>query len=350
MRKTDASDMVGVYRCRICDDMWREHSAAKPEACPSCGAKRIATVPVVGGAVEYALADRSDGYAIEDIRFGKIAVWGELISPNQYTETLNSQRQIGRNSARVPSMGDLLVRERAITRKQFAAVLRMRTQGWQDDAEQDFGELVVSRNLLSRERLIELKRAQIAIAEKGETPPPLSLLAFEKRLLSEKETVILLQAQARNGKGLLAALRAEIGEVASPTTLILGRKGSRERKLRLGIAVALVPIMLILIAGRIAADRVYVATQCNACRDIRSARLDSKWPMECRKCEGQQVYPLYICRRCADKFTVQKPGSRGLECPHCKSDNIAPMTKDVNEQEIRANATVESGRRGGSDR
>jgi len=348
--KAHADGKGGVYRCRVCDEMWRERSGGKPGACPNCGAKRIATVPVVGGAVEYALADRSEGYALEDIRFGKIAVWGELISANQYTETLNAQRQIGRNSARVPSLGDLLVKQRALTRKQFEAVLRVRARAWQDAAEEEFGETMVSRNLLSRERLLELKRAQMAVAEKGETPPPLSLLAFEKRMLTEKETVVLLQAQARNGKGLLAMLREEIGETVSPGVLILGRKGSRERKVRLGIAAALVPLLLIIVAGRVAGERVYVATQCEGCRDMRSAPLDSKWPIKCRKCEEMQVYPLYICRRCAHKFTVHKPGSRGLKCPNCNSDNIVPLTKDVSEQEIRANATMESGRRVGSDR
>jgi len=326
-----------AFRCRICGAAWRDNSGTRPEACPRCGARRVSALPVIGGAIEYALADRSQGYALEDIRFGKIAQWAGLITANQYSEALNRQRQYIGRAGHIPTLGEILVKQGALSRRQVEAVLLVRTHAWQDASEDLLCEVAAANGLLTREQILQVKQAQMAIAEKGETPPPLALLLYEKRLLTEKEVEALLQAQARRGRGLICLVQTQVSTRRSPLEVIFGASGTPARTAGIALGAVLVVALLLLVVSRWARPALYLQTQCERCKNISARPSTTRWPDKCSNCKERAVYPAAICLRCGHKFIVKKPGAPGVRCPACGYDRykIPSNRKGEDEKSIR---------------
>ena len=93
--------------------------------CGACGADQLAPAPIIEGAVDYSIADRSKGYAIEDIRFGKIAQWAGFISPYQYNQALAKQKQIAETGQHAPHIAQVLISQKIMDQLQMKAVLEV---------------------------------------------------------------------------------------------------------------------------------------------------------------------------------------------------------------------------------
>jgi len=330
--------ILSVNRCRACETMWRIKPADKSQKCPNCGSERVAEVSVVGGAVEYVMADRSRGYALEDILLGKLAQWAGMITVNQYSDALNQQRQHVGRGGRVPPLGEVLIKHGALKRRQVEALLALRAGGWQDASEQEFEQIVLESGVLARERMLDGRTAQMAPAEKGETPPPLALVLYEKRLLAEKEIEALLQTQARRGTGLVAMALAASAEVPGSVGVekLLGAKGSTQRKLRIAGMIAAVPILVLILYSIIGGRERLVETQCDTCtRTGYYFPVTSVWPQKCDRCGKHTVFPRALCLRCAEKFEVTDPNSPSIRCPHCGYDRYELLTNNLDEAKER---------------
>ncbi len=81
-------------RCEDCGAELRNVPWLPGTACPRCGSGHYAPVPVIRTGSDYETADRSQGFAIEDVRFGRLAQWAEMITAKQLQSILHEQRQL----------------------------------------------------------------------------------------------------------------------------------------------------------------------------------------------------------------------------------------------------------------
>ena len=56
-----------VVRCETCRSIFRNVKWEEGARCPRCRSPKFLPLPIDSDAVEYTLADRSQGYALEDI-------------------------------------------------------------------------------------------------------------------------------------------------------------------------------------------------------------------------------------------------------------------------------------------
>jgi len=280
---------------------------------------------------DYAAADRSQGFALQDIRFGRLAQWAELITPRQFQRALFRQSQSARQHVPVPDLASLLVKEKALTRRQADAVLSALTVDPGDADDIEFG-LAAARTGLATEADVErCRRIQERVAAEGGDVPPLALLLCEKRILKENQVRLLLKRLEREGKGLLHHIRRAAG-----ATMALPSREGRWRPLwyNPAVRVGLVAFLILLTAlvwyrGAVARGKAYVAVRCEHCGAEGGAPLSSKWPLECPQCKQKALYPLAVCTQCGERFIVKDIMGYGTSCPRCGSTKYKLLTSDV---------------------
>lgn len=328
-----------VVRCESCGTSFRNVRWAEGTRCPRCRSPRFFPVPVVGVAVDYALADRSQGYALEDIRFAKIAQWAGLISAAHYQDAFNRQNEFVAAKATVPPIGEILLKMKALDKAAVAAILRYRCQERPGEDEAEFAGLARQSKFLSEEKAEECRMAQVEAAKLGQEPAPLPCLLYEKRYLQENQILALLQKQAAGDAGLIHQIRREIREnTVTAGERIFGPKGTPQRSLRITVAGVLAAAILILgIREAVVEPPKNVVTFCTACQVRGGMPFTTKWPAKCPDCGAKtpSVYPLAICIRCGHTVAV-KDGELPGKCEKCGvRGKVKWFTHDINEERIK---------------
>lgn len=330
-------ETAAVLHCGRCGFRYR-NPGDENTACPECGFEKPLPVHIWGGAVEYALADRRKGYALEDIRFGKLAQWAGLISVNQYQEALSVQREMLGRLGKIPCLAEVMLKRKFMSQREVEAVLRARVDGWQDPSDDDFGKLALSKNMITQAQFQAAKQVQHNLYESDREVPPLPLILYEKRYLQDKEIAALVQAQEQKRMGIAVMIRSASSRAKSTSSLvprILGEKGPARRN-RIAAMVIVIALLTVLFwrFGGIGGTKM-VATYCTHCSARRAASLNSEWPLDCDTCGNKTVYPMAVCTRHGHLFHIENPGSPGIRCPECGTSQYLMLTVDVDPAEYR---------------
>jgi Zn finger protein HypA/HybF involved in hydrogenase expression len=334
-----------VVRCEACNAVFRNVAWTEGSRCPRCRSPRFVPLLIAGDALDYMLADRSQGYALEDIRFAKITQWAGLISAQQYHEAFNRQKEYLGAEARVPPIGEIMRNLKWLKKIGIQAVLAYRCLPRPDDDDSEFAKLALQSKFVEQDKLAECMDAQREIQRAGHDVPPLPCLLYEKRYLQENQVQALLQKQAESGSGLIHRVQEYVRQHSRATMdQLLGPKGSKQRKLRAALAAALV-VFAVWKAGSslIEAQTKMVKTMCTepACSQISAKPANADWPARCDACpkHGRTVFPVSICEKCGREYVNDKPNAVSARCPHCGSTRVIRLIDDsVNVREIQLNS------------
>ena len=314
-----------ILRCEDCKKTTRDMKWSEGTPCPECGSRKFLPVTIIRGAEDYTLADRSKGFSVEDIRFGKIAVWGELITPFQYNQALSRQKSHLASKPEAPPLGQVMVDMKMLTEGQAAAILDVVCRKRPNQDDEDFGMIVLQNSLLDKEALHEMRRAQKDYGADHNEVPPIGMLMFEKRVLQENKVIAILKAQSRKGRGLLHHLKQAIEANREETFIerILGPADDPARRRQvliagvLGIVVIGVWVKMFLGGG---GDMIDV--MCKECHSLYQVEWTDQFPLKCKKCGKEAVHWAYKCKRCERVFPWESQVRRGARCPHCRSSNV----------------------------
>jgi len=332
--KPAGKTLISTVRCDDCGARCSDFPWFPGTPCPRCGSENFVPVPVIKKGSDYATADRSQGFALEDVRFGRLAQWAEFITPRHCRRALHQQREIARSKRSVPDLGTLLIKEKLMNRKQVDAVLAARcaTPGNQED--QDFARAALQHRYVTEAQLEECRELQEESAREGCDPAPLPLLLYEKRYMQEKMILALLKTEALRDRGLLCQIRASAEGEASEFDLsrLVQSWHSLIRRPKVVLAVVLLGVMLVFWAFRFSGGPVYATVECANCHALTGRPVDSKWPVKCPQCGQQAMYPQAICLECGKRFPV-KDTDYGSGCPECNSRRFMMITSE-NEDEL----------------
>jgi len=334
-----------VVRCDDCSSIFRNIEWCEGTRCPRCRSPRFLPLPIVGDAVDYVLADRTQGYALEDIRFAKIAQWSGLISTQQYHEAFSRQNEYISANAAAPPIGEIMRSARFLKKVEISAVLHYRCLERPDKDDAEFAKLAVQSGFLDQEKLAPCLEAQFQTKRLGHDVPPLPCLLYEKRLLQENQVLALLQKQAERNSGMAPAVRNYIQEHTSkPVEQLLGAKGSPQRRLRVTI-LGVLAVLVLAMAWRqfVHGPATMVRTQCinPGCGNIGAKPMNSEWPVRCEACTNhpRTVFPVSICERCGREFPNDKPRTPAPRCPRCGSTSvIVYITDKIDVRQIKESA------------
>lgn len=334
-RADELKQPLVTIRCSSCNAVFRNVLWTPGQPCTRCGSTEVSPVTVRGQS-DYERADRTSAYALEDIRFGRLAQWAEFVTPKQVQWALHMQNQAARAGQKVPDIGTFLIREKLIDRKQLDLILNARRIKPNSKEDIDFGQAARRMGYVNDSQLDELFRRQEADDAAGKDAAPLPLMLVEKRYAQENQMLALLKAAERQGTGLLFRLKGgrkeeDDSEKTAGARFLSGNKSQRRGIIALAV---LVPILAIILLTRVAVIKpAYASVKCTKCGAEFAAPADSQWPIKCPDRGEMAVYPLAMCKTCGTRYPIVGLGY-GVACPKCRStERIMLQTDNKEEQE-----------------
>ena len=328
--------------CKDCGRQTPNVSWSPGVTCPQCGSAHFTPVPVIRRGSDYEEADRSQGFAIEDIRFGRLAVWAGMISPKRFEQALHQQRQVAASQGRAPDFGTFLLQRKDITQYQFEAIVACMNAIPGNAADEEFAKAALHQGVIEPAQVSQCQALQMALVQGGRDAPPLPLIMHEQRILQEVQILALLRAAETRGWGLLHRINLQAQERAK--SRLERWFGSAERPAidpRMAIALGVLVIALTIFGVRVATRPARAATECVNCHALGGASEDSSWPLMCTECGMKEVYPRGLCTSCGEKFPV-KSSAYGLSCPKCGSSKIVLITDRDDLEEPKQNPPSDS--------
>jgi hypothetical protein len=297
---------------------------------PEIGNSPVRAVPTRENTTDYQRADRSTAFALEDLRFGRLAQWAELISPKQFQRALHEQKRMADARQSVSDIASLLLKEKLLDREQVRSIHSARLGVPNGKGDLEFAAAAQRMGALTPNQLEVCRRIQMQALQDGNDPLPLPLVVHEKRFMQENQIIALLKGGQLQGWGLLHRINVgpEAPSERASLTAFLGSPRSRQRYVRIA-GLAVVIGFLGLLSVRVASGPVATAhVQCIECRAIGGAPANSKWPTKCTECGELACYPMAICLECATRFPVKGIGY-GLACPKCRSVKYEMLTNQT---------------------
>ncbi|HOX39404.1 MAG TPA: hypothetical protein PL033_15595 [Candidatus Brocadiia bacterium] len=319
----EAEGRFVVVHCRGCGGRFRTQDWKEGSPCPKCASTNVNPAIVTGGAVDYALADRSGGHAIEDIRFGQLARWAGVITSAQYQRAMAVQRRCIAEEKPVPPIGDVLIELGAMSEGAAHAILEVASESRPSTSDEDFARRVAMRDWLDKDRLERLKDEQRTMAASRHEVPSLAQLAFEKRLLSEDQVLEILKLQLRDDCGLLAELRLTLGNRRKTVSMrsVVGVKGISRRDMVKTSGLLLIPAAVAFVWYRnLAGGKNTVCVMCDGCKQVSEITWNAQgdFPVTCPKCRKPMAQYCVKCLSCRRMYTRPHRFSR-KPCPFCGS-------------------------------
>jgi DNA-directed RNA polymerase subunit RPC12/RpoP len=322
--------------CGVCGARFTDKPWSPGDFCPKCGSDQYAPALSRDSASDYDRTDRSGAFAPEDIRFGRLAQWADLITPKQFQRFLHEQKRMAAARHTVTDIAALMLKEKLVTRDQVKAIHSARLGVPNGKADREFGSAAQKMGALTPNQLEECKKAQMEALREGKDPLPLPLLAYEKRYMPENSVVAILKGGELQGWGLLHRIKA--GPEKDPGRFnmqaIFGAPHSHDRRVRItGIVVFLA--LLGVLSMRVVSGAAGIAhVRCIECNAEGVAPGDSEWPTKCPECRKLACYPMAICAECGARFTITQFGY-GIACPACRSVRYVRIMND-NIEEVKA--------------
>jgi len=320
-----------VVKCESCAAVFKNFKWKPGMKCPKCGSEDFAPATIIEGAVDYSVADRRKGYAIEDIRFGKLAQWAGLITAFQYNQALAKMKSIANSGQKVPHIGKILIDAGLMKESDMKAVLEVYCKPRPAEDDNEFARVAVQNKFVAEDRIEDLQILQKEMRAKGAMVPPLAVLCFEKRLIPEAKILAILQAQQRRATGPIHEIHAIIEANRPPTTLekYIGKKGDPMRKYRAAglIAGGLALILTWLWYYGFIGGGQDVGYYCTACKKCFIAGYKKEVPIKCRYCGKKTAIYGFICGKCGKPYGVSdRDGPK--YCPYCRSGYFREITKE----------------------
>lgn len=322
-----ASQRPLIVRCDKCAAVLRTRAWREGLVCPKCKAGVVSPVSAPGGAVDYLMANRKEGYAIEDIRVAQWARWSGLITPHQYDVAFVRQRKQVSAGEKVQPIHEILIAEEAVSPGDATAVLEFMARERPDEDDDDFAQRAVEAGIADKQKVETIRRTQAEMAAKQHEVPPLAQLLFEKRVLDEGRMLAILNMQKAAGLGSLARIEAMRQANRKQSLYERVAKGVKPPKQQLK-NIALV-VLVFLTAGALwyyneFGHRVKVAVICAKCRAESVIAWPHRWPAKCPKCGAMEAYFAVKCIRCGRVYSRASPWSRE-KCPRCGATTAVPL-------------------------
>jgi len=313
------SEAACPLKCKDCGNVFPPPADARLPRCPRCGSARCReTQHRVAGTLLPADLSPDDGC------FARVALWGDLITSEQFATCVREQQAIAAAGCAVPSLPELLIDRGYIRREHAAAVARSMTTRTPEQWRRQFGQIALRRRFVTEDQLGECLEIQTKLIMSQGAAPFLGHLLIERGHMTEAQVHAILKAQERRRAGLLhdlqMTLRPRSGRIADS---LLRRLRRHERGVR---AVALVLALALAVAfgawghawATTPPEFDLICTQCDhQCRAPAQAIARS-----CPRCgEGEMCMRLW-CPQCRVAFPLRVHTTGGgqpwLEsCPAC---------------------------------
>jgi len=263
-------------------------------------------------------ADKS----LDEDRFARVALWGELVTSQQFEECVDEQKARAAAGRDVPSLPQLFIEKGYLRHEQAAAIFKVMTRRTPEQWRNQFGQLALRKDFITEDQLRDCLELQTKLIMSTGSAPFLGHLLIEHGYLTESQALAILKAQEQRHIGILhdleAAMRPPSGKIAD----------FLRRHPRVLVAAAFLAVALV--AGGVGAWLHAYATApptfdllCDQCGHRLQAPA-SAITEPCPHCgRGQMCTPLR-CSSCGVAFplkiyTSHKGGPWINGCPKCAS-------------------------------
>lgn len=317
-----------ILSCDRCDATYRRLNWSQGMKCPKCKSPDFYPVTVIGGAIDYTLADRSQGYAIEDIRFAQLAKWAGIITPSQYTQALKRQRQLAGPSQKAPHIAQVMTNERFMESAEIAAVFAAMCTPRPGPDDEAFADLALQNRCATQEQVQECRLIQTQIAKGRNEVPPLGQIMFEKRYLNEAQVQALYQKMAGRELGVVHQIREayEDSRELSAFERIAGTSDEPERR-RMFYTICILSLLVVAVWSHWifggGGEKMWFKCGNADCGKLYKARRVEEFPATCRFCKKKEARYAQKCINCGEVFGTDGWWGRPV-CPHCGKARIEP--------------------------
>ena len=324
-----ASEDVAV-RCGRCGATMRARGQTEGLKCPHCHSSRLSQVPVLGGAIEYACADRRHGTTAADVMLAEWAKWCNYVTANQYNAAMHRQNSEMQASGAARPIHEILIAQGAIDEQRVTGLLRFLCRKRPDADDEEFLARLAQRDDVDAAQVKEVAALQRKMAARRNEVPPIGQLLVQRHVISEGLMMEVLAAQAADGGGSLQTCLAM--SQPPPKSTAAGRLVSRAKGSPQLIRSMVVLVLLSLLAAGIWAlqfreETLYVVGRCEKCEAIVKVEwTPTQWPAKCPRCGRRAVYYALMCPN-GHLFTRAFPFTNE-RCPECGADRGRPLTDE----------------------
>jgi DNA-directed RNA polymerase subunit RPC12/RpoP len=336
--------------CNECGAQERNMYWTPGTPCPRCGSSNFEPVVEIGKRSEYADADRTQGFAPEDIRLGRLAQWADLISAKQLQRILFQQGQMANSGEKVDDLATILLKEKVLTRKQVGLLHKARCVVPGNTEDIKFGIQVVKKGLATEDQVRDCIHIQQESDDTGSEAPPLPLVLHEKRLVKEGHILALLKAAELKGFGLLHRIHH-----GGPQFDGGAKDGNRIRTLlslpavQAPLAILIMMIALFIWLGAFSGAEPRVKVRCKFCGAETGKPANSVWPLKCDQpsCGKRGFAPIGMCQNCGHRILLDQGKAGNYKCSHCGSgsDKIKIISGDMDEEALRKEIEARNAKR-----
>lgn len=315
--------------CDQCGARFKSKQWREGVKCPKCKEGALSPGVAPGGAVDYVLANRSEGYAIADIRVGQWAKWAELITPHQYEVAFVKQRRQVSAGGEIEPIHEILENQGFLTEGAATAILEFTTLTRPDGDDADLARRVIEKNIAPADKVKAIQDAQAKMAETANEIPPLVQLLCEKRVIDEGQLRALLGMQKQAGVGPLVTIPELIDRNRKESIYEKVAKGVKPPKHQIKNVLLVVGVFLLAGAAwyhqwrrqQVHVDVIFMDTR-------QQARIlwPHAWPAKNLRTGKRTGYMLVKCHRCGHEFGRENPDAR-TKCPICGCPTAFPLYK-----------------------
>lgn len=301
--------------CGDCGHVFLPPPDDRSRRCTRCGSSRCQPVRR-----QVAGATRSAESPIEEDRFVRVALWGSLITSEQFAQCVAEQKRRAAAGEPVPGLTQLLIDKGYLRREHADAVLRAATTRTPEQWRNQFGQIALRKGFVTEAQLRECLEEQTRMVLSAGSAPILGHLLLERGYMAEKQVLAILRVQAQRQLGALHELETALRP--RPARLARFARQHHRALAAAAVAVALLAAALLgnWVRGRAAAPRTYDLI-CDHCGHRAQLTADA-FIRPCPHCgRGQMLTPLR-CTACQVDFPLKvHPAANGKHwiepCPRC---------------------------------
>lgn len=317
-----------IVRCGSCGATYRRLQWTQGMVCPKCCSPDFFPVIIIDGALDYALADRTHGFAPEDIRFGQLAKWAGLITQSQYARALSLQQQLARRNHVPPHIAQIMISEGILKSTQASAIFQVMCKPRPAADDDLFAQMVLRNNLTGVGNIEECRRAQKQMAKGRHEVPPLGQLMFEKRYLNENQVQAVYRKMRGQGVVHEIARACEANRKLTPLEKLMGTKDEPERRRNSMLLCILTVIVFAVWAHWMfgpSGETMWFKCENPGCAKVFDGSFADKFPTKCPYCKQETAMYARKCCKCGTVFGTNGWWGRAV-CPDCRSWNTEKYT------------------------
>jgi len=302
-------------QCKDCGRAFEHPADESTPRCPHCGSIRYSqTQRRVGGSYV------SASCPVDEDRFARTALWGDLITSEQFAECIEEQKARATAGREVPSLPHLLVERGYLRRDSADAVFRVMTTQSPERWRTQFGQVALSKGFITEDQLRECLELQTKLVMSTGSAPFLGHLLLENGYMTESQVFAILKAQEQHHLGVLHDLESALRPTSGKVSDFFRRRPRLVQGLILAVAIAAAGSLGAWLQGVATAPRT-LDLLCDQCGNHTRAPA-SAIARPCRQCgRGELCTPLW-CSKCRVAFPIHVRTSETEEpwiegCPVC---------------------------------